>query len=55
MVVALLPVLTIVQLLLVIPFPAYRYAYPAVLVMMLLSGLVFCRSNPPGTRTNVLK
>ncbi|MFJ3461998.1 hypothetical protein [Achromobacter spanius] len=55
MVVALLPVLTIVQLLLVIPFPAYRYAYPAVLVMMLLSGLVFRRPNPPGTRTNVLK
>ncbi|MGE8451687.1 MAG: hypothetical protein ACN6OP_13900 [Pseudomonadales bacterium] len=53
--VALLPVLTIVQLLLVIPFPAYRYAYPAVLVLMLLSGLVFCRPLPPAGHTNVLK
>lgn len=54
-VVALMPVLTIVQLLLVIPFPAYRYAYPAVLVLMLLSGLVFCRPFPPSGHTNVLK
>lgn len=55
MIVALLPVLTILQLLLVIPFPAYRYAYPAVLVMMLLGGLVFRRPTPPPPGTNVLK
>lgn len=53
MVVALLPLLSVAQLLLVIPFPAYRYAYPAVLVLMLLSGLVFCRPAPSSTRAVV--
>jgi hypothetical protein len=34
--VALLPLLSVLLLLLVIPFPAYRYAYPSVVVVTLL-------------------
>ena len=34
--VALLPLLSVLLLLLVIPFPAYRYAYPSVLTVALL-------------------
>ncbi|WMD18202.1 hypothetical protein RAS12_16245 [Achromobacter seleniivolatilans] len=50
--VALLPVISIAQLLLVIPFPAYRYAYPSVLIMLLLSTLVFSR---PGLAAQTAK
>ncbi|WP_447918136.1 hypothetical protein [Achromobacter aegrifaciens] len=46
MLVTLLPLLSIAQLLLVIPFPAYRYAYPSVLILMLLSVLAFSRAAP---------
>ncbi|MGE8638148.1 MAG: hypothetical protein ACN6PR_05890 [Achromobacter sp.] len=42
---AALPIASILLLLVVIPFPAYRYAYPAVLMMMLFSTLAFAR--PP--------
>src|SRR5947209_422546 len=34
--VALLPLLSVLLLLLVIPFPAYRYAYPSVVMVTLL-------------------
>ena len=40
---AVAPVASVLLLLVVIPFPAYRYAYPAVLMMMLLSTLAFAR------------
>ncbi|MGE8638149.1 MAG: hypothetical protein ACN6PR_05895 [Achromobacter sp.] len=46
MTVAFLPLISLAQLLLVIPFPAYRYAYPSVLILMLLSVLVFSRPAP---------
>lgn len=52
-IVALLPLISVAQLLLVIPFPAYRYAYPSVLLLMLLSVLVFSRSTSIATPSNV--
>lgn len=51
--VALLPLISVAQLLLVIPFPAYRYAYPSVLLLMLLSVLVFSRSASMATSSGV--
>ena len=38
---AITPLTTVLLLLIVMPFPAYRYAYPAVLLMMLFSSLAF--------------
>lgn len=43
MMAAVAPIASILLLLVVIPFPAYRYAYPAVLMMLLLSTLAFAR------------
>lgn len=38
---AITPLTTVLLLLIVMPFPAYRYAYPAVLIMALFSSLAF--------------
>ncbi|OHX11665.1 hypothetical protein BI347_18655 [Chromobacterium sphagni] len=46
----LLPLLSIAILAVVIPFPAYRYAYPGVLLMQLLSVLLFARPLHPSIR-----
>lgn len=43
--VASLPVLTVLLLLVAIPFPAYRYAYPAVLLSVLLLPLCATRAD----------
>lgn len=45
MLTALLPLFSASLLLLIIPFPAYRYAYPSVLLLTLLGTLIFAR--PP--------
>jgi hypothetical protein len=42
---ALLPLLSMLLLMLVIPFPAYRYAYPSVLMMLIFGSLAFSRSR----------
>ncbi len=42
---AVTPLTSILLLLIVIPFPAYRYAYPAVLLMLLFSALAFARPS----------
>ncbi|RON24531.1 hypothetical protein BK660_02340 [Pseudomonas brassicacearum] len=49
--VALVPLTSILLLLLIIPFPAYRYTYPCVLILTLLGTLAFsrlpsCRVSP---------
>jgi hypothetical protein len=44
--VALVPLTSIMLLLLIIPFPAYRYAYPCVLILTLLGTLAFSRVPP---------
>lgn len=41
---ALIPTTSILLLLLIIPFPAYRYIYPSVLILTLLGTLAFSRS-----------
>ncbi len=43
LVVTFIPLLSISLLFLVIPFPAYRYAYPSVLMILLLGSLAFVR------------
>lgn len=43
------PIASILLLAMVMPFPAYRYAYPAVLMMMLLSTLAFARPREHAT------
>lgn len=55
MLVTFLPLISIAQLLLVIPFPAYRYAYPAVLLLMLLSALVFSRPASTNSSPEILR
>jgi len=40
---ALIPLLSTLLLMIIIPFPAYRYAYPAVLMSILLTPLLFAR------------
>jgi len=46
---AVAPVASILLLLVVIPFPAYRYTYPSVLMMLLLSTLAFARPQARST------